>query len=71
MRGQENYMMPILYQDLTMISGGENFSFLISDGINIQYRKDSLLISELKSPDKLQDILFDKTRNLILAAGRK
>jgi len=52
-----------------MISGGENFSFLISDGINIQYRKDSLLISELKSPDTLQDILFDKTRNLFWLLG--
>jgi hypothetical protein len=54
---------------LKMISGGENFSFLISDGIYIQYRKDSLLISELKSPDKLQDILFDKTRNLFWLLG--
>ncbi|HEY8735165.1 MAG TPA: hypothetical protein VIL90_11405, partial [Puia sp.] len=52
-----------------MISGGQNFSFLISDGINIQYRQDSLLITELKSPDKLQDILFDKTRNLFWLLG--
>ncbi len=55
--------------DLKLASGGENFSFLISDGINIQYRKDSLLITELKSPDKLQDIVFDKTRNLFWLLG--
>jgi hypothetical protein len=54
---------------LKMICGGENFSFLISDGIDIQYRKNSLLISELKSPDKLQDLLFDNTRNVFWLLG--
>lgn len=55
--------------EVKMISGGQDFSFLISDGINIQYRKDSLLITELKSPDKLKDIIFDKTRNLFWLLG--
>jgi len=52
-----------------MTSGGDNFSFLISDGISIQYRKDSMLLSEIKSPDKIQDILFDETRNLFWLLG--
>ena len=54
---------------LKMISGGQDFSFLISDGTYIQYRKDSVLITELKSADKLEDILFDKKRNLFWLLG--
>jgi len=54
---------------LKIISGGQNFSFLISDGTYIQYRKDSVLITELKSADKLKDILFDKKRNFFWLLG--
>ena len=56
-------------QGLKMICGGQNFSFLISDGAYIQYRKDSALIAELKSADKIQDIIFDKKRNFFWLLG--
>jgi hypothetical protein len=54
---------------LKMICGGKDFSFLISDGTYLQYRKDALLLAELKSADKLEDIVFDKKRNLFWLLG--
>lgn len=56
---------------VTMFSGGQDFSFLLSNGISIQYLKDSKLISELKTDDTLIDILFDKKRNLFWLLGQQ
>lgn len=54
---------------VTMFCGGEDFSFLLTDGISIQYLKDSKLLSESKSDDKVIDILFDKKRNSFWLLG--
>jgi hypothetical protein len=54
---------------LTMFCGGEDFSFLLTDGTSIQYLKDSKLLSELKAEDKVIDILFDKKRNFFWLLG--
>ncbi|WP_301927394.1 hypothetical protein [Ferruginibacter sp.] len=50
--------------DVTLLSGGDDFSFLISNGTSVQYIKDSKLLFEWKSEEKLVDILFDKKSNL-------
>jgi hypothetical protein len=55
--------------DVKMFCGGEDFSFLLTNGISIQYIKDSKLLSELKSDDKLIDILFDKKRDSFWLLG--
>jgi hypothetical protein len=50
--------------DVTLFSGGEDFSFLISNGTSVQYLKDSKVLADWNSSEKLIDILFDKNRNL-------
>ena len=54
---------------VTMFCGGEDFSFLLSDGASIQYLKDSKLLAKSKSGDKVIDILFDKKRNFFWLLG--
>ena len=56
--------------DVTLFCGGDDFSFLLTDGTSIQYIKDSKLLSESKQDDKVIDILFDKKKNRLLAVGR-
>jgi len=55
--------------DVKMFCGGEDFSFLLTDGVSIQYMKDSKLLSEIKSDDRVIDILFDKKRNSFWLLG--
>jgi hypothetical protein len=55
--------------DMTLFCGGDDFSFLLIDGTSIQYIKDSKLLSELKTNDKVIDMLFDKKRNLFWLLG--
>lgn len=55
---------------VTVFAGGDDFSFLLSDGNALQYLKDSKVIWEGKSADKLQDIIFDKTRNAYWLLGQ-
>ncbi len=50
--------------DATLISMGNDFSFLISNGNSIQYFKRDKLLAEFTAEDKLLDILFDKKTNL-------
>ena len=50
--------------DATLISMGNDFSFVLSNGISVQYIKGDKLLSEWKAEDKLLDILFDKKTNL-------
>ncbi len=47
----------------TLFEGGESFSFLISDGSALQLLKDSKVLWEGRSSDKIIDILFDRSRN--------
>lgn len=50
--------------DVALFSGGDDFSFLVSNGSTVQYLKDSKLITEWKSAEKILDIQFDKKRDL-------
>jgi len=50
--------------NVTHLCGGNDFSFLLTDGTTIQYITDSKLLSALQSDDKVIDILFDKKRSL-------
>ncbi|WP_276371249.1 hypothetical protein [Chryseolinea sp. H1M3-3] len=58
-----------LYSRYTMLGaslfeGGETFSFLISDGHALQYLKDSKVLWEGKSGEKINDIIFDASKNV-------
>jgi hypothetical protein len=46
-----------------LFEGGLDFAFLISDGLSLQYIKDSNLIWQGKNVGKILDIIYDKTRN--------
>lgn len=48
----------------SLFCGGDGFAFLISDGITSQYVKDSKVIWEGKSAEKIIDIAFDSLRNI-------
>ena len=54
---------------LTLFCGGEDFSFLITDGITIEFLKDSKLLTKLELDDKLIDIFFDRNRKLFWLLG--
>jgi hypothetical protein len=55
--------------DVKIICGGEDFSFLISNGTTIQYLKDSKLLASAKPDDVILDILFDKKRKSFWLLG--
>jgi len=55
--------------DVTLFCGGDDFSFLLTDGSSIQYLRDSKILSEIKSNDSVIDILFDKKRNVFWLLG--
>ncbi len=46
-----------------IISGDNNFGFLITDGINVQYIKDSSVAWKADFPDSILDIKYDQVRN--------
>ncbi|MEJ7643664.1 MAG: hypothetical protein WKF87_03655 [Chryseolinea sp.] len=45
-----------------LLAGGDNFSFLITDGNRIQYIKDSAVVWEGTAKDKMLDIVYDQKR---------
>ncbi|MFT3703192.1 MAG: hypothetical protein QM802_12515 [Agriterribacter sp.] len=47
-----------------MFCGGNDFSFLISDGKKLQYIKDSKLLWETASAENVLDLTFDANRNV-------
>ncbi|HLK27149.1 MAG TPA: hypothetical protein VKT28_01105 [Puia sp.] len=53
--------------DVKMICGGDDFSFLITNGTSVQYLDST--ISALNSDDKVIDIQFDKKRNIFWLLG--
>lgn len=53
------YTMP----NASLFEGGEDFAFLISDGQNLQYQKDSKAVWQGKNAEPIIDIVFDKSRN--------
>jgi hypothetical protein len=58
-----------LYSRYTMskasiFEGGESFSFLISDGESVQYLKDSKVLWQGKSKERIIDIAFDESKNV-------
>lgn len=50
----------------TLLSGGENFSFLIAAGNKLQYNKDSKLLWEGSASGNIIDILYDGTSKRFL-----
>lgn len=53
----------------SLFEGGESFSFLISDGVSLQYLNDSEVLWEGKSNDQIKDIVFDQGRNIFWLLG--
>ena len=55
----------------SLLAGGKNFDFLISDGKKLQYLSDSTIAWQGQHPEQVIDILFDEARNrfLLLSAG--
>ena len=54
-----------------LFSGGNDFDFLLSDGRSLQYVKDSEILWEDITDDKLVDIRFDKRRNIFWILGHR
>lgn len=54
-----------------LLAGGKDFDFLISDGKNLQYLRDSTIAWKGTHPGEVLDIVFDeaKDRFLVLASG--
>ncbi|MBS1949238.1 MAG: hypothetical protein JST47_15870 [Bacteroidetes bacterium] len=50
--------------DVTVFCGGKDFSFLLSNGLSLQYLKGPNILWEGNSNDKVVDILFDNKRNV-------
>ncbi len=48
----------------TLLEGGTNFDFLISDGSTLQYLSDSTVVWEGKPANAILEIQFDETHNL-------
>jgi hypothetical protein len=61
------YSMP----HASLFEGGEEFSFLISDGEALQYLKDSKVLWQGKASHKIIDICFDPGRNTYWLLGKK
>ncbi len=47
----------------SLLAGGKDFDFLISDGSNIQYLRDSAIVWKGNHPVRVTDILFDSSRD--------
>ena len=56
-------------RDASMLAGGDDFSFLISDGQSLQYIKDSTIVWKGKAAEKIIDILYDERRNSFWLLG--
>ena len=61
------YTMP----NASLLEGGEDFAFLISDGQSLQYLKDSKVLWQGKANGKIIDISFDPTRNVFWLLGKQ
>jgi hypothetical protein len=48
----------------SLLSGGNNFEFLVSDGRDLQFLKDSSVVWNGKSHDQVLDITFDSAQNI-------
>ncbi len=55
----------------SLFEGGDAFAFLISDGVSLQYLKDSKVLWQGKNSEKIIDIVFDKSRNLFWLLGKQ
>jgi len=61
------YTMP----NASLFEGGEDFAFLISDGVSVQYLKDSKTLWSGKNGEKIIDIRFDAGRNSFWLLGKQ
>ena len=55
----------------SMLAGGKNFDFLISDGKALQYLKDSTIAWQGRHPDDMLDIIYDEKANRFLLLSGK
>ena len=53
----------------SMLAGGKDFDFLISDGRDLQYLKDSTITWEGEQRDRVLDIIFDTRKDRFLVLG--
>jgi hypothetical protein len=61
------YAMPAA----SLFAGGEDFAFLITDGTALQYIKDSKVLWQGRSEEKLIDIRYDAARNIFWLLSSK
>lgn len=55
----------------SMFCGGADFAFLISDGTALHYLKDSKVLWQGTTPEKISDILYDETRDAFWLLAEK
>jgi hypothetical protein len=64
------FYMPHTLPGIKLIAGGPGFSFLLSDGQSIQYRKDSTLGWQANLPDSILDLRWSTTNRGCWILGR-
>ena len=57
--------------EVNLIDGDNNFGFLISDGIHLQFIKDAIIAWKGEVTDPIKDIAFDQKRNLFWILSSK
>ncbi len=62
--------MPHTLPGATLIAAGPGFSFLLSDGHSVQYRKDSTLLWQDSLPDSILDLRWSTTDRRCWILGR-
>lgn|GEM_PF-25685 len=55
---------------VTMLAGGSDFSFLLSDGRSLQYRKDSMMLWQGSAEDTVVDLRWNRRNNAFWVLGR-
>ena len=57
--------------EASLLAGGDDFDFLISDGKALQYLKDSTIAWQGQHPEQVLDIIFDRANNRFLLLSSK
>jgi hypothetical protein len=55
--------------DASLFAGGDDYSFLVSNGETLQYLKNGQVAWQGKTPVNIKDILYDKSRNTFWLLG--
>lgn len=62
-------LVPHKLPGVVLLAGGDNFSFLLSDGHTLEYRKDSSLLWQGQSGDQILDIRFNRRNGSFWVLG--